>query len=174
MTPSAIFQRVLTIITFIVMIFYIYYFNLLPIGEWLGISPARGITGKWSGTAPQGATYKDYVVNYACSYEANLFLDIEQRNQNITGSILFGVRKSTQKLKGIPCLPTNYSFNLPITGKISGTNIEFSNPGIPGTYSPTKFIGTFTSDIMSGTFERLPSKQDLSGLKGQWQLTKNR
>jgi hypothetical protein len=36
------------------------------------------------------------------------------------------------------------------------------------------FTGTFTSDIMSGTFERQPSNQDLAGMKGGWQITKSR
>ena len=201
MKPYVVFQKVLYIITFLVMIYYIYYFNLIPIGEWLGlqpsatdmptniqntnnvgntkkltttISPARNLSGKWLGVAPQGATYRDYVANYACSYEADFTLNIKQKNQSIDGSAIFRVRKSTQRLQRVPCLPTNYSFELPVDGTVSGTNITFSNVGIPNLYSPTTFVGTFTSDIMSGTFERRPSNQDLAGLKGEWQVTKSR
>lgn len=201
MKPAAIFQKILYLATFLVMIYYIYYFNLIPIGKWLDLrpsatnaptniqntnnagntkklsttlSPARNLSGKWLGLAPQGAFYRDYVANYACSYEADLTLNIKQGSQSIDGSVIFRVRKSTQKLQGIPCLPTNYSFELPINGTVSGTNIVFSNVGIPNLYLPMRFTGTFISDIMSGTFERPPSSQDLAGLKGEWQITKSR
>ena len=136
------------------------------------VAPARGLAGKWIGNGPQGARYRDNVVNPACEYEADLVLDLTQKSNDLTGNIRFTVRKVNQLLKSVPCLAKKGdSFNLPVSGTAVGAQIQFSHSGISGSFSPTKFItGKFTNDIMSGTFERAPypSGGDLAGLKGEW------
>ena len=169
MKPSKFFKTLFNIVFFGVFAYYIYYFNLLPIDQWLDnikpslpqpvvkliqrtqdflpkkfdkkISPARDLSGKWVGVAPQGAIYRDYIANYACSYVADLTLNLKQNDNNISGSINFHVRKSVQRLQHVPCLPTDSSFTLPIAGTVSITDIIFSNAGISGVYSSMKFTG---------------------------------
>lgn len=139
------------------------------------ITPARDLSGGWSGVAPQGATYRDNVSNPACRYEADLFFDLKQNGNSISGSVRFVVRKVEQLLSA-PCLATvGTTFSFPVNGSVSGTDINFSHLGVSGSLSPTNFIGKFTNDIMSGTFERnsYPGG-DLTGLQGEWIVNRNR
>lgn len=180
-------MKFLSTIVFLIAFASFVYTNpgLFPvIDEWFGtaksglsteLSPARNLTGKWTGMAPQGATYSDNVANPACSYKANLELELKQEGSTIAGSIGFTVRE-VKKLLSVPCLAkAGTTFSFPINGKVAGTDISFSHPGIARSFSPTNFKGKFTNDIMSGTFERTPhSGGDLAGLKGEWIVNRSR
>lgn len=134
------------------------------------ISPARNLSGTWAGVAPQGAIYRDNVANPACEYEANLTFSLTHTGNNINGTVKFAMRKAKNFISSVPCLPLS-EFTLPIAGAVAGATITFSHPGILGSFSPTNFTGTFTTDIMSGTFERAPGPTggaDLTGVKGTW------
>ena len=211
MKLATLFNKILPVVVFIFMIYYAVYFNLLPVGrlfedprayfpDWmvtifeqvgaktglskltLKLSPARNLAGKWVGGGPNGAFYQDNVANPACSYEADIVLDItNQTGNDIAGFISFRVRKSSKILKGIPCIPEGSTAlnQAPIKGTLSSTYISFENPGLRGTFSPIAFItakGTFTTDLMSGTFERAPypSGGDLTGIIGKWSVMHNR
>ena len=134
------------------------------------------------GSGSNGAFYQDNVANPACSYEADIVLDItNQTGNDITGLISFRVRENRQILRGIPCIPEgSMALNqAPIHGTLSSTYVSFENPGLRGTFSPIAFTtakGTFTTDLMSGTFERspYPSGGDLTGIIGKWTVSRSR
>lgn len=144
------------------------------------LSSARNISGQWVGSKPQGAIYRQSTI---CEYTADLIITFKQNNNAINGTISF-ITKSVKKLDTedfTPCPPAGYlTSDFSIQGTISGTDVNFettaTSRGDPSL--PIKFKGTFTSDIMSGTFERLSysSSQlaELSRVSGTWIVTKNR
>lgn len=147
------------------------------------LSPARDLKGRWAGTGPHGAFYRDNVANPACSYEADMALEItEQKNNTISGLLSLTIRRATPLLKNIPCIPEGMvALNkLPVIGMISSTFVTFSHPGLPGVFSPITFStnnhkGQFTEQIMSGSFERSPLLGgDLTGMVGEWIVTRAR
>lgn len=200
MNWSTLSNKILPVIFFMAMLYYMYYFKLFPFDQLFEniksylpepvskqlttkLSPARNLEGRWVGNGPQGAFYKDNVANPACAYEADIVLDIENQTGNdIAGFISFRVRKSNQILRRIPCIPEGVMAinQAPIKGTISSTYVSFENPGLPGSFSPISFTtakGTFTSDLMSGTFERSPNSSgggDLTGIIGKWSVSRSR
>lgn len=182
------------------MLFYMYYFKLFPYDQLFEsiklylpqgiskqlttkLSPARNLVGKWVGSGSQGAFYQDNVANPACSYEADIVLEInDQTGNDITGFISLRVRKNSRILAKIPCIPEGVMAvnQAPIKGTISSTYVSFENPGLLGSFSPLSFTtakGTFTNDLMSGTFERTPNSSgggDLTGMIGKWSVSRSR
>lgn len=143
------------------------------------LTPARNLSGRWVGSKPQGATYRQSSI---CEYTADIVINLTQKNNAVNGTISFAT-KSVKDLDAedfTPCPPTGYlTGDFSVKGTLSGTNINFDTETMRGNPAlPIKFKGTFTSDIMSGTFERLPysSSQlaELSRVSGTWIVTKTR
>lgn len=143
------------------------------------LTPARDLSGRWVGSKLQGATYRQSSI---CEYTADVVINLTQKNNAVNGTISF-TTKSVEDLDAedfTPCPPTGYlTGDFLVKGTLSGTNINFDTETMRGNPAlPIKFKGVFTSDIMSGTFERLPysSSQlaELSRVSGTWIVTKTR
>lgn len=143
------------------------------------LSPARGISGRWIGSKPQGATYRQSSI---CEYTTDIVINFTQNNNAVNGTINFTTRdaKDLDAVDFTPCPPTGYlAGDFQIQGTINGTYITFETVALRGDPSlPIKFKGTFTDNIMSGTFERMPYSPsqlaELSKVSGTWIVTKSR
>lgn len=113
------------------------------------LSPARDLTGRWTGAAPNGAIYRDNVANPNCMYEANLVLDLVQTGGALSGTLQLTVRNVDGPLAnpGLACVPVGTTSTQALTGEVGSTRSNFTlSDGI------TVFSGTYTSDIFSGDF----------------------
>lgn len=133
------------------------------------VSPTSGLTGKWSGTAK----WKDNVPNPACSYNANVELNLRQNGSNLNGTWKFTSVNSTRLLKSVPCLPWEGTV-LTIKGTVSGNLVNFSAGA--GDPAEIKFRAQNISGLLQGDFESCPGQclGGRIGIKGTFSGQKNR
>lgn len=112
-----------------------------------GLDPATDLTGTWEGNAPNGALYTDNVANPACSYAADIRIVFVQSGESLTGSFTLTVRSATQLLS-LPCVPVGTSSNEALFGSVIGSAVTFELFN-----SRTDFGGSFTTDILTATFD---------------------
>lgn len=112
-----------------------------------GLDPATDLTGTWEGNAPNGALYTDNVANPACSYAADIRIVFVQSGESLTGSFTLTVRSATQLLS-LPCVPVGTSSNEALFGSVIGSAVTFELFN-----SRTDFDGSFTTDILTATFD---------------------
>ncbi len=143
------------------------------------VTPARDLAGRWSGVSPQGATYRQAAI---CEYGADLSLTLQQNGEAITGTLRFTTR-SARDLDAndfTPCPPTGYlAGDIAVRGTVGGASVAFETVRLPGDPAlPLRFTGTFTSDIMSGTFGRQPYASSALGemtrVDGTWIVSRSR
>ena len=142
-----------------------------------GLTPGRNLTSRWAGTDPQGVTYKQSNV---CEYMDDLSLEFRQNDEQLTGTISFTSRKWRDLDIGdfIPCPPEGYlKGEYQIHGTVNGTDITFETQKLRGDPAlPIVFTGKFTTDIISGTFDRKPYSSSqlaqLTSVSGTWSVTR--
>lgn len=113
------------------------------------ITPARDLTGEWEGLSGS-ATWRDNVVNWACSYEGYFHLSLKQNGNNLAGTFTSTITKvipNTWNTGKVPCSPKGTQPSAPLTGTVSSSSFKFIVANV------IDFAGTFTSDLMQGTFE---------------------
>ncbi|MBI2650669.1 hypothetical protein HYX04_05165 [Candidatus Woesearchaeota archaeon] len=111
------------------------------------ISPARDLTGVWEGTA----TWKNNVLNPACSYEGAINFNFAQKNNELEGTWHTTITKINHILKDIPCGSEGRNPEAILKGTISSSTAKFSS-------GPIDFSATFTTDLMEGAFESCPDQ----------------
>jgi len=112
-----------------------------------GLDAARDLTGTWEGSGPNGALYADNVANPNCEYEADIRIVFVQSGNSLTGSFTLTVRDATQLLS-LPCVPIGTSSNEALFGSVSSSDVNFELFN-----SRTEFDGSFTSSILTATFD---------------------
>ena len=112
-----------------------------------GLDPATDLTGTWEGNAPNGAIYADNVANPNCQYTADIRIVFVQDGTSLTGSFTLTVRTATQLLS-LPCVPVGTSSNEALFGSVSSSAVTFELFN-----SRTEFAGSFTSSILTATFD---------------------
>ena len=112
-----------------------------------GLDPATDLTGTWEGTGPNGAAYADNVANPNCEYTADIRIVFVQDGTSLTGSFTLTVRTATQLLS-LPCVPVGTSSNEALFGSVSSSAVTFELFN-----SRTEFTGSFTSSILTATFD---------------------
>ena len=112
-----------------------------------GLDPATDLTGTWEGNAPNGAIYADNVANPNCEYTADIRIVFVQDGTSLTGSFTLTVRTATQLLS-LPCVPVGTSSNEALFGSVSSSAVTFELFN-----SRTEFTGSFTSSILTATFD---------------------
>jgi len=131
------------------------------------ISSARDLTGKWAGLS----TYQNNVANPNCIYEGIFDFNFQQNNNELRGSYVLTITKSTKKLQtSLPCSPEGKYVPTNIEGTISSSSIKFSD-------GFADYSGTFTNNLMNLDFESCPNNtcSDGSlgiGLKGNIKLNR--
>lgn len=58
------------------------------------ITPARDLTGEWESLS-SSATWRDNVVNWACSYEGYFYLSLKQNGNNLAGTFTSDLMQGT-------------------------------------------------------------------------------
>lgn len=106
------------------------------------ISPARDLTGVWEGKA----TWRNNVLNPACSYEGIISFNFAQSNNRLQGSWYTTITKVNQILQSVPCGSAGRNPEAVLEGTISSSTAKFYS-------GPIDFSATFTTDLMEGTFE---------------------
>lgn len=130
-----------------------------------GLSPARDLTGRWTGAAPNGAIYEDNVANPNCRYEADLVLDLMQSAAALSGTLQLTVRSTEgpHANPNLPCVPVGATSTQGLTGEVGSTRSNFTlSDGV------TVFSGTYTSDIFSGEFV----VNDVNGVIGTFRVVR--
>ena len=112
-----------------------------------GLDPATDLTGTWEGNAPNGAVYADNVANPNCEYTADIRIVFVQDGTSLTGSFTLTVRTATQLLS-LSCVPVGTSSNEALFGSVSSSAVTFELFN-----SRTEFTGSFTSSILTATFD---------------------
>ena len=117
------------------------------------ISPARDLTGIWEGPAQ----WRNNVGNPACSYEGRLRLNFQQNGNNLAGTMQATITKNNQLIADVPCSQPGTFPPAAGVGTVSSSSFKF-----------IEYSGTFTSDLMQGTFESCPNQvcNDGSGAVG--------
>ena len=121
------------------------------------ITPARDLTGRWSGSA----IYQDNALNPNCKYEGSFVFNFQQNGNNIQGNYALTITKPTQLLDtGLPCSPKGTYPLTTLAGTVSSSRIDFTDP------SGNIFSGTFTTDLMTLNFESCPNNECGTGSYG--------
>lgn len=111
------------------------------------ISPARGLTGIWEGTA----MWRNNVGNPACSYKGTITFNFAQKNNDLEGRWYTTITEANQLLKSVPCSAAGRNPEATLKGTISSSTAKFSS-------GPIDFSVTLTTDLMEGTFESCPDQ----------------
>lgn len=148
------------------------------------LPPARDLTGKWR-DIPGSATWRDNVVNWACSYEGYLELSLNQREGELTGTFAFTITRvtpNTWNTNKVPCAtPGTYPPSL-LKGVVSTSRFQFSGSNIDfngGFEAQTGQPGGLTSDLLQGAFQSCPDQMCSDGTRvtgsiGKFQLLRVR
>lgn len=111
------------------------------------ISPARDLTGVWEGKA----TWRNNVLNPACSYEGIISFNFAQSNNRLQGSWYTTIIKVNQILQSVPCGSTGRNPEATLQGTVSSSTAKFSS-------GPIDFSFTLTTDLIEGVFESCPDQ----------------
>jgi hypothetical protein len=116
--------------------------------------------GKWTG----GVTMVDFTDAPYCEWSGPMSLEITQTGNTITGNVKSEFRKA-RRLRDVnlPCNPYPARDDQ-LNGTISGSRIEF-------TIRSATYTGTFTSDLMKGSFSA--GALNRGGVRGCFQLTRS-
>ena len=118
------------------------------------ITPARDLTGEWEGSLGS-AKWRDNVVNWACSYEGYIHLSLRQDGNALTGTFQATIAQvilNSWNTGKVPCSLKGVQPSAPLTGTVSSSGFTFIVANI------IDFDGTFTTDLMQGTFESCPDQ----------------
>ena len=120
------------------------------------ISPARDLTGSWSGLV----VFQDNAANPNCKYEGKFDLTLQQSENTVQGAYLITVTKSEKLLKtSLPCLQTGPLQQTTVTGTLSAGLIKL----IDGF---NNFNGSFTTDQIFLEFLSCPDGRCSDGSAG--------
>ncbi len=117
------------------------------------ITPARDLTGKWSGSFKT----REDTTDVECLYTGTMLLTLQQRGNALTGTFrLDDIDVQTKNKEtdstippipcGVPVYPTY--IEAPVTGQVSSSAIEIYGGGL------TQWSGSFTTDLMTLYFKQ--------------------
>lgn len=103
------------------------------------LSPARDLTGTWSGTATFQNTEDP---THYCTFSGKLTLKLTQTNNQVNGQMIYIRSKNVPFGEGTQCTPGTDTYQ--ISAKVSGSRIEDLTMDVYGT-----FIGSFTTNTIT-------------------------
>lgn len=112
------------------------------------ITAARDLTGTWTGTAE----WSDNVGNPACSYFGDITFNFQQNDNTLAGTWQANINDVVQHLD-VPCAAQGPTPVNNLQGTVSSSSVYFTS-GDP----ELVFDGTFTTDLLDGSFESCPGQ----------------
>lgn len=122
------------------------------------------LTGKWFG----GVNSVDFTTSPYCERWGPAVLDLIQTGDSVTGNmtVTFSNARRLRADVNLPCQPFPERTDQ-IRGAVSGTSVTFR---LSSTAVPVEYQGTFTSDLMRGTF--VAGAENRGGARGCWQVAR--
>lgn len=131
-----------------------------PVFNFLGLSPARGLSGTWvSPIRGEGLVFEPKY-NPPHRFHYDVHMELNHKGNEVTGTMKVMMCKVDVLDPQAPPVPLTWTWSpeYPVTGVVSGSRIEFTVT-IPD--MTMTFTGTFTSDLMRGAVEAYQPSMEL-------------